>query len=198
MGGLLVVLWVAISFYYYTGSDGVAVNGVTAVDFKRGHDFALLELTPSRAILVMKDGYSAIVSYARGPWCFLMCGVYDSTGNEGGVLHARGDWIYWEPLHDGDAAVNVATGEIVTARAPSALATPVVPELAAHGLVFDEADKFNQEAMYPRLHSLSVQNESCWTFQAAFLTLATGMLIALALQLVVRRQRSAFKRTRAS
>ncbi|MBL8744409.1 MAG: hypothetical protein JNK04_25050, partial [Myxococcales bacterium] len=160
-------------FFYWTGARGVSVSGADAIDFKREHDYALLKLTPSRALLVQGSGYTAVVKYERGPICWLMCGTYESAGTAGDAISQKGDWLFWSPKIPGEVAVNLETGETITVQDPASRA-----ELDAEGLSFDGA-LLNRERVFPKLKAVSVQNESCTIFTSAFLLLFGLMLLAL-------------------
>lgn len=171
--GLLASLFVIVSIFYWTGARGVSFSGADAIDFKREHDYALLQLTPTRALLVQGSGYTAVVKYERGPICWLMCGTYESAGTAGDAISQKGDWLFWSPKIAGEVAVNLKTGETITVQDPASRA-----ELEAAGLSFEGA-MLDRERVFPKLRAVSVQNESCTIFTTAFLLLFAMMFLAL-------------------
>jgi hypothetical protein len=170
---LVLSLFVAVSFFYYTGARGVSFSGADAIDFGREHDYALLKLTPTRALLVQGSGYAAVVKYERGPICWLMCGTYESAGTAGDAISQKGDWLFWSPTIAGDVAVNLKSGETIEVSDPASRT-----ELEAKGLSF-EGSVLDRERVFPALKALSVQNESCTIFTTAFLLLFAILLLAL-------------------
>lgn len=182
-------LWVGLTCYYHLGGDGMELGGAS-ISFNRGADFALYKINDKLALIAPRSGGLDVVTYDRGiPPFNLLCGTYDSTGTAMQYPRMSGDWLFGIPMEerqvggewrkvpvDGIAGVNLSTGELIRSKAVASF--DVWPaELTARGLTDKTGTGPSLKVLSKRLKPLSVQQESCMVFNAAFLLIFLGWIL---------------------
>lgn len=196
VGGLLLALFLVFNLAYRLGAGGIRVGGADT-SFDREHDSALFKIDERRAFLV--DGnFVAIVKYKDGiPPFRPLCGRCDLDGTVFNMANfQKGDWFYSRyPELDGPDAYNAKTGELVKLDVPRSqkdVDPQQVPFYAEHGFTFDEALAVTPARVAGQYEQLSKIQESCVTFNAAFVLLFGMMALIGAPMLIVglRRRRA--------
>lgn len=216
--GMVLVLWVSVNFLYATGAGGVRfARGASATSFDRQHDVEVLSLREDAGLKLAPAGpLGPATSWtlvrlepASPPLCWL-CGDRELAGtlmNE--AAFRDGDWYYRAvpaeaSVHGSSVfleaervvAVNAATGEELKVAAGAGQAEKS-RLLASRGLAPDDAHRI-APADLERLRPASILQESCWTFNTAFLIALGGWgLVGLVARLRPRRSAPAVAPSRA-
>ena len=156
--GGLVALFVTFNFAYRVGGDGVEVQGRN-ISFQRGHDVQLYRVDDRNAVMVGRSDLNAdelaIVRTTTVPFPFsVLCGRFDRDG-------------FTEEYEQVRRSASLA-GRVVT-RKPHP--TPGERDRVLVAMKANEA--------HAKLAPLATCNESCVTFNAAFLLLFALALVAL-------------------
>ncbi|UQA58834.1 hypothetical protein [Polyangium aurulentum] len=197
VGILLLGLFVVFNLAYRLGAGGIQIGGANT-SFNREHDSELYKIDDTRAFLV-HGGFVSIVKYKSGlPPFRPLCGRCDLDGSIFNMASfQKGDWFYSRyPELDGPDAYNLKTGEIVKLDVPRTqkdVDPASVPFYVEHGFTFDAALAVTPERIAREHEDLSLINESCVVFNAAFVLLfGTMVLIGVPMLIVgLRRRRSA-------
>lgn len=175
-------LFVVFNMIYRFGYGGVEVSGAN-VSFNRQYDNALFRIDDQLAFVVSGGGMASVVRYEPGMVPFRpLCGSYDLAGT---VVHGRfkkGDWIYRDSYSGfGATAFNLATKEEVKLQMPAGAGDTInpadVPLYVKHGLTFDDDNKLTVEWVVDEHEPIAVINESCLTFNAAFMLIFAALFL---------------------
>jgi hypothetical protein len=189
-GILLIGLFVVFNLAYRLGAGRLRVGGADT-SFHREHDSELYEIDETRAFLVHGD-FVSIVKYKNGiPPFRPLCGKCDLDGSIFNMASfQKGDWFYSRyPELDAPDAYNLKTGEIVKldvprTKDPKGVDPASVPFYVEHGFTFDEALAVTPERVARGHEALSKINESCVTFNAAFVLLF-GMMALIGIPMLI-------------
>jgi hypothetical protein len=187
--GLITALFVGTTIYYHLGAEGVRVKGAR-IDFDRKFDQRLFEVDGRRAFAVSArgggDAFVSLVKYRRGtfPFCPL-CGWNTLDGSVFNLADFRkGDWLYSRYTFPGrPIAYHLRTGELVQSAKTKEGAASRAPEPADEpfyvkmGFTFDDGLRVSRQLDPKR--ELSVINEGCVIFTAAFLCFYALFLVML-------------------
>ncbi|MDD5305985.1 MAG: hypothetical protein PHU25_01565 [Deltaproteobacteria bacterium] len=171
-------LWLIVTLYYWLGASGVSASGAK-ISFDRKHDISLFKVDDTQALSVDKYGVG-LVKYKRGmfPFCPL-CGMNESSGTiMNGVRYRKGDWIYTDIAQPFKEAVNLKTGETVDLPDGSGTLAQPPADFVARGLDFAQGNAIDPESVSTSFVRLPTINESCVTFNAAFI-IVFGVLLLI-------------------
>ncbi len=163
----LAALFLSFNIAYRAGGDSVEVRG-QSLDFRRGHDFQLYSIDDRSAVLVTASHREAeelaIVQLGHAPFPFsVLCGRYQPDGFTTDFEKVR-------------VARSLAGYQV--SRSPH-------PTPGERDRVMVRMKPIEAQA---KLRPLSTCNESCVTFNAAFLLLFAAALIALPILLIMGRR----------
>ncbi len=188
---LLVLMFIGTTVYYHMGATSVRYNrGVSGVTFDRQFDYKLFRIDDDHAFEISSSGFVAVVKYSRGtfPFCPL-CGTWERDGSVlPGPAYRKGDWLYARyTFPDSPIAWNMKTGEAVIS-AKKERKDEEFPEhrledepfYVEKGFEFSTELEFHGGHVVDGFKELSVINESCVIYNAAFIFLfLVAFLIAI-------------------
>jgi hypothetical protein len=146
IASLLLGLFLAFNVAYRAGADGLIVGGGGEISFNRGHDRQLLRVTDSIAVLVDQSTAQElpVVDVTRAAFPFtVLCGTYEPDGFTRSLEAARAK--FGEKLSVSPHPVQGERDRVMVAMSVQEAAQLLSP--------------------------MSTCNESCLTFNAAFLVL---------------------------
>lgn len=182
VGVLTAALFVIINVIYRLGYEGVEVSGAP-VSFERQYDNALFRIDDELAFVVSGGQMASVVRYESGiPPFRPLCGSYDLAGTVVHGTHKKGDWIYRDRYSGrGATALNLVTKEEVKLERPDGAGDTIdaskVPLYVKNGLTFDEDNELTVEWVVAEHEPIAVINESCLTFNAAFMLIFAALFL---------------------
>lgn len=171
-GGLLrlvALLWVGVTVTYHLGAG--------TDSFERSFDRAMFRVDDRVAFTVNHNESMDLIEYEGGMPPFRpLCGSYwlDAYVMTS-VDYRAGDWVYsGYPQHTKVDAYNLVTGERISVdvqppEGEHIVDPATIPEYVEHGLTFDEVNRLDLGDLLRDFEEVSAINDSCLTFNAAFI-----------------------------